>query len=63
MVNNLPANAGNVRIVGSNPRLGRSSGGGRGNPLQYSCLEDPWTEEPGRLQSTGLQRANTTKAT
>ena len=63
MVNNLPANAGNVRIVGLNPRLGRSSGGGRGTPLQYSCLEDPWTEEPGRLQSTGLQRANTTKAT
>ena len=27
-----------------------------GNPLQYSCLENPWTEEPGRLQSMGLQR-------
>ena len=25
-------------------------------PLQYSCLEIPWTEEPGRLQSMGLQR-------
>ena len=31
-------------------------GGGRGNPLQYSCLENPMTEEPGRLQSMGLQR-------
>ena len=29
-------------------------GEGNGNPLQYSCLENPWMEEPGRLQSTGL---------
>ena len=36
-------------------RSGRSSGGGN-NPLQYSCLEIPWTEEPGGLQSMGLQR-------
>ena len=28
-------------------------GEGNGTPLQYSCLENPWTEEPGRLQSTG----------
>ena len=28
-------------------------GEGNGNPLQYSCLENPWTEEPGRLQSMG----------
>jgi len=35
---------------------GRSLGGGHGNPLQYSCLEKTWTEEPGRLQSLGLQR-------
>ena len=27
---------------------------GNGNPLQYSCLEIPWTEEPGGLQSMGL---------
>ena len=26
---------------------------GNGNPLQYSCLENPWMEEPGRLQSMG----------
>ena len=36
--------------------LGRSPGEGNGNPLQYSCLKFPWTEEPGRLQSMGLQR-------
>ena len=37
-VTNLPANAGNV---GSKSGLGRSPGGGDGNPLQYSCLENP----------------------
>ena len=31
-------------------------GEGNGTPLQYSCLENPWTEEPGRLQSTGSLR-------
>ena len=29
---------------------------GNDNPLQYSCLANPWTEEPGRLQSTGSLR-------
>jgi len=29
---------------------------GNGTPLQYSCLENPWTEEPGRLQSMGSLR-------
>jgi len=31
----------NVRDLGSIPRLGRSPGGGHGNPLQYSCLKNP----------------------
>ena len=39
-------------ILGS----GRSPGEGNGNPLQYSCLEIPWTEKPGGLQSMGLHR-------
>ena len=34
------ASAGDVRDVGSIPGLGRSLGGGHGNPLQYSCLEN-----------------------
>ena len=38
------------------PGRGRSSGGRHGNPLLYSCLEDPWTEEPGGLQSMGSCR-------
>ena len=47
MVKNLPAKAGDTRDVGSIPGLGRSPGGGNGNPLQYACLENlvdggPW---------------------
>ena len=41
MVKNLPANAGDIRDIGSVPGLGKSPGGGYGNPLQYSCLENP----------------------
>ena len=40
MVKNTPANAGDARDGGSMPVLGRSAGGGNGNPLQYSCLEN-----------------------
>jgi len=41
VVKKAPANAGDIRDIGSIPWLGRSSGGGNGNPLQYSCLENP----------------------
>ena len=40
VVKNLPANSGDVRDVGSIPGLGRSTGGGHGYSLQYSCLEN-----------------------
>ena len=46
----------NAGDPGLSPGLGRSPGEGNGNPLQYYCLENPWTEEPGRLQSMGSQR-------
>ena len=39
-VKNLPANAGDLRDVGLIPGSGRSPEGGKGNPLQYSCLEN-----------------------
>ena len=42
--------------TGSSPGLGGSPGEGNGNPLHDYCLENPWTEEPGRLQSMGSQR-------
>ena len=41
VVKNLPANAGDRRDMGLIPGLGRFPGGGLGNPLQYSCLENP----------------------
>jgi len=37
-------NAGDLGLI---PGSGRSPGDGNGNPLQYSCLKIPWTEEPG----------------
>ena len=41
VVKNSSANAGDAREEGSIPGLGRSPGAGNGNPLQYSCLENP----------------------
>ena len=41
MVKNPLDNAGDARDVGSIPELGRSPGGGHGNPLQDSCLKNP----------------------
>ena len=52
VVKNPPANAGDVRDLGSTPVSGRSPGGGNGNPLWII----PWTEEPDRVQSMGSQR-------
>ena len=47
-------NAGDPGLI---PWSGRSPGKGNGNPLQYSCLENPMDrEEPGRLQSMGSHR-------
>ena len=41
VVKNPPTNSGDIRDMGSIPGLGRSPGGGHGNPLQYSFLENP----------------------
>ena len=41
VLKNPPANAGDIRDAGLIPGLRRSLGGGHGNPLQYSCLENP----------------------
>ena len=49
----LPANAGDAGMI---PGSGRSPGGGNGNPLQYSYLENPIDGGPGGLQSLGSQR-------
>ena len=50
------ASVSNAGELGSIPGSGRSPGEGNGNPPQYYCLEIPWTEELGRLQSMGSQR-------
>ena len=48
VVKNPPANAGDTRDAGSIPELGTSPGRGHGNPLQYSCLENPMDREAWR---------------
>ena len=66
MVKNPPTNAGDTRDAGDirdevlSPGSRRSPGGGHGNPLQYSCLENPADREPGGLQSRGSQESNST---
>ena len=55
-VKNLLASFRDIRDMGSIPGSGRSPRGGHGSPLQCSCLENPWTEEPGGLQSMGSHR-------
>ena len=58
-VKNPPAIADDERDMGSIPGLGKSPGGGHGNPLHYSG-KIPWTEEPDELQSMGSQRVGMT---
>ena len=64
-VKNLLANAGNIKDSGSIPDLGRSPGGGHGNPFQYSFFffyssilawRIPWTEEPGIVYRVSKSR-------
>ena len=53
--NHLPDYTGDIRDAGSAPGLGRSPGGGNGNPLQYSCQENLMDRGDGGLQSIGVQ--------
>ena len=53
VVKNLPANAGDARDTGSIPGSGSSPGGGHGNPLQFSCLENP--KDRGAWRATAHQ--------
>ena len=63
LVTNLPANAGDTRQAGLIPWLGRSLGGGYGNPLQYSCLGN--LMDRGAWQATvhGITELDTTELT
>ena len=62
MVKNSPANSGDIKDKGLIPGSGRSSGGGHGNPLQSSCLENPM--DTGAWQATvhGSQELDMTEA-
>ena len=58
MIKNPSVNPGDVDLT---PGLGRSLGEGNGNSLQYSCLGNPMTEEPGRLHSMGRKESDMTE--
>ena len=53
----LPASAGDLRNAGSSPGLGRSPGGGHGNPLQLSCLVNPIDREAWLIAVYGVAKS------
>ena len=63
VVNNPPANAGEMRGSCSTPGLGKSSGGGQGNPLQYSFLENPVDREAWRAGIHRVTESDMTEVT
>ena len=60
---NLPADAGDIRYTGSIAGLGRSSGEGNNNPLQYSCLENSMDRGLAGYSSWGHKESDTTEVT
>ena len=59
VVKNPPANAGDARDAGSIPGLGKSPGVGSGNPLQYSCLQNPMDREAWQATVHGAAKSQT----
>ena len=57
VLNNLPANAGDVRDVDSIPGSGRAPRGEHGNPLQYSCLENAMDRGAWRATVLGVTKS------
>ena len=63
MVKNPPASAGDIRVVGVVAQSGRSPGGGHGNPLQDSCLENPMDRGAWQATVQRVSEPDTTEAT
>ena len=61
MVKSLLVNEGSERDAGSIPGLGRPTGGGYGNPLQYFCLENLMDGEAWRVTVYGVAKSQTTE--
>ena len=61
MVKNPPSNVRDIRDAGSIPGSGRFPGGGNGNPLQYSCLENPLDSGDWRATIHGVAESDTTE--
>ena len=59
VVKNPPVNAGDTGDAGSIPGSGRYPGGGHGNPLQYSCLENPVDRGTWRATVRGVTKNRT----
>ena len=59
MVKNPPANSGDAGLTGSTSGERRSLGGGNGNPLQYSCLENPMDWRAWQAMLHGVARSQT----
>ena len=59
VVKNPPANEGDIKVAGSIPESGRSPGGGHGNLLQYSCLENPMDRGAGQATVHGIAKHQT----
>ena len=59
VANNLPANAGDTRDLGSILGSGKSSGGGNSNPLQYSCLKNTMDRKAWWATVQGVTKSQT----
>ena len=63
MVKNPPASTGDAQDAGSIPGSGRSPGGEHGNPLQYSCLENPMDRGAWQFTLQGVAKSQTQLST
>ena len=63
MVKNVPANAGDIRDLGSIPGSGRFPRGGHSDPLYYSCLENPMDRGASQARVHRVSESNMTEVT